>query len=359
MWNDIGAALAGRGGEKEHEGAGEGEEGAPQPALFGGLGARLQSMAASARDKSQGLLGEFRRDLAEFTGSVGKESQGLTQDAVANARRAGQRSAEAGKRVTSGLVAGTSGLVDKVRAAVRDASEREARLAASDAGRDAGGAADDAPPEPTPFERAVAAVQRDPSTYTDEPADAGSFAAWKDTFSVEGSDIDAVLEDNAFMAELQSRIVPLIVDRDTFWERYFFRVHRLREELQPAEEAATEETAATDEGAAMDPAAEGTSAQSNPLSPDADSIASSGQASASAHSTKSTDFMMVTATTAKPRPLPTIPPSPTTPAPPPEEEDAGGGADSADEDWATPGVAGQSQPADEYEDEEDEDWGEV
>ena len=98
------------------------------------------------------------------------------------------------------------------------------------------------------------------------------------------------------MAELQSRIV----DRDTFWERYFFRVHRLREELQTAEEAATEETAATDEGAAMDPAAEGTSAQSNPLSPDADSIASSGQANASAHSTPS---RMSSATVERPAPI--------------------------------------------------------
>ena len=105
-----------------------------------------------------------------------------------------------------------------------------------------------------------------------------------------------MLEDNAVMAELQSRIV----DRDTFWERYFFRVHRLREELQPAEEAATEETAATDEGAAMDPAAEGTSAQSNPLSPDADSIASSGQANASAHSTPS---RMSSATVERPAPI--------------------------------------------------------
>ena len=78
MWNDIGAALAGRGGEKEHEGAGEGEEGAPQPALFGGLGARLQSMAASARDKSQGLLGEFRRDLAV---AASKASRGAAADA--------------------------------------------------------------------------------------------------------------------------------------------------------------------------------------------------------------------------------------------------------------------------------------
>ena len=35
--------------------------------------------------------------------------------------------------------------------------------------------------------------------------------------------IEEVLKDNAFMQELQSRIVPLIVDQDTFWTRYFYR----------------------------------------------------------------------------------------------------------------------------------------
>ena len=31
------------------------------------------------------------------------------------------------------------------------------------------------------------------------------------------------------MAELQSRIVPLIVDYSVFWTRYFYRLHLLRE----------------------------------------------------------------------------------------------------------------------------------
>jgi len=31
------------------------------------------------------------------------------------------------------------------------------------------------------------------------------------------------------MAELQSRIVPLIVEYNVFWTRYFYRLHLLRE----------------------------------------------------------------------------------------------------------------------------------
>ena len=35
--------------------------------------------------------------------------------------------------------------------------------------------------------------------------------------------IAKITADNAFMAELQSRIVPIIVEYDDFWNRYFYR----------------------------------------------------------------------------------------------------------------------------------------
>ena len=37
------------------------------------------------------------------------------------------------------------------------------------------------------------------------------------------ADIEAITGGNAFMAELQSRIVPLIVQYDAFWTRYFYQ----------------------------------------------------------------------------------------------------------------------------------------
>jgi hypothetical protein len=33
---------------------------------------------------------------------------------------------------------------------------------------------------------------------------------------------------NAFMAELQSRIVPLLVEKEDFWSRYFYRCTGMR-----------------------------------------------------------------------------------------------------------------------------------
>ncbi|GBG74532.1 hypothetical protein CBR_g18942 [Chara braunii] len=81
----------------------------------------------------------------------------------------------------------------------------------------------------------VSGMQRDSGTYCDEPDDAEDYSAWKSTFRLvdKKGDIDALLKENAFMQELQSRIVPLIVEYDTFWTRYFYRLHK----LQQAEDA--------------------------------------------------------------------------------------------------------------------------
>ncbi|CAG9467548.1 unnamed protein product [Pedinophyceae sp. YPF-701] len=84
------------------------------------------------------------------------------------------------------------------------------------------------------LERVVAAIQRDSGTYCDEPEDAEAFAAFLGEFSLEAarSDIDALLRGSRFMAELESRIVPAIVDYDAFWTRYFFRVRCAADEIR-------------------------------------------------------------------------------------------------------------------------------
>ena len=52
-----------------------------------GMGAAFSKLATEAKAKSKVLLDEYKRDLAEFTGSVGEESRALGSDAVANARK--------------------------------------------------------------------------------------------------------------------------------------------------------------------------------------------------------------------------------------------------------------------------------
>jgi hypothetical protein len=72
----------------------------------------------------------------------------------------------------------------------------------------------------------VAAMQRDSATYCDEPADAEAFAQWRaEAFSLEAAEpeISVLVAANALVAELQARLVPLLVEREDFWARYFYR----------------------------------------------------------------------------------------------------------------------------------------
>lgn len=90
---------------------------------------------------------------------------------------------------------------------------------------------------PDRFEEEVTTMQRDSGTYLDEPEDADEFQAWLDGFSLEGhrGDIQQLVQANAFMAELQERIVPLIVEYDDFWTRYFFRCRSFGRTLSAVE----------------------------------------------------------------------------------------------------------------------------
>ena len=80
----------------------------------------------------------------------------------------------------------------------------------------------------------VSAMQRDSSTYCDEPEDQDDYSSWLEGFSLveKKPTIDSIVLENTFMAELQNRIVPLIVEYDVFWRRYFYRLHKLEQKHQ-------------------------------------------------------------------------------------------------------------------------------
>ena len=71
----------------------------------------------------------------------------------------------------------------------------------------------------------VAALQRNPVTFCEDPVDLAAFQSFCADFSLPGlqASIDELLQSNAFMRELHARLVPHVVDETTFWQRYFFR----------------------------------------------------------------------------------------------------------------------------------------
>ena len=82
-----------------------------------------------------------------------------------------------------------------------------------------------AAPKYSRLDAEVSAMQRNSSTYCDEPEDRAEYEAWLGSFDLAArrGDIDAIVKSNAFMAELQARIVPLIVQYEAFWTRYFYQ----------------------------------------------------------------------------------------------------------------------------------------
>lgn len=111
------------------------------------------------------------------------------------------------------------------------------------------------------FEAEVSAMQRDSSTYCDEPEDQEDYQAWLGGFDLgtRKADIEQIIKDNAFMSELQARIVPLIVEYDAFWTRYFYRLHKLQlkheqrvQVAQRAKQAVEEEEVSWDDDESAD-----------------------------------------------------------------------------------------------------------
>ena len=90
------------------------------------------------------------------------------------------------------------------------------------------------------FDKKVAAMQRDSSTYCDEPAESEAFATFAKTFNASSDDvkkkIHALLSTNSFMKTMSGRIVPAVVEHDVFWSRYFFRLRTLERERDGWEE---------------------------------------------------------------------------------------------------------------------------
>ena len=96
-------------------------------------------------------------------------------------------------------------------------------------------------------------MQRDSDTYCEDPEDAAAFAAFVREFDLDAAktEVDAILASNSFMRTMSERIVPVVVEYDAFWTRYFFRLRALERECRAKEpeEAEREAIDAEKEGA--------------------------------------------------------------------------------------------------------------
>ncbi|KAG2721640.1 hypothetical protein I3760_02G090900 [Carya illinoinensis] len=81
------------------------------------------------------------------------------------------------------------------------------------------------------FDAQVRSIQGDINTYLEEPEDVDRYDQWKLGFLLEekGEDIEKLIGQNGVIGEIYGKVVPSRIDRETFWSRYFYRVHKLKQ----------------------------------------------------------------------------------------------------------------------------------
>lgn len=81
------------------------------------------------------------------------------------------------------------------------------------------------------FDAQLRAIQCDMNTYSEEPEDLEGYNEWKLGFVMEEKreEIGNLIGENGAVGEIYGKVVPNRVDEESFWSRYFYRVHKLRQ----------------------------------------------------------------------------------------------------------------------------------
>lgn len=80
------------------------------------------------------------------------------------------------------------------------------------------------------FDSQVRAIQGDPKTFTAEPLDLERYNKWKLDFSLEGKneEMEGFLKENEAMDSVYKMVVPNVVDSETFWLRYYYKLYKVK-----------------------------------------------------------------------------------------------------------------------------------
>ncbi|XP_042950091.1 BSD domain-containing protein 1-like [Carya illinoinensis] len=81
------------------------------------------------------------------------------------------------------------------------------------------------------FNAQVRAIQGDKNTYLEEPEDLERYNEWKLGFVLDkkGEKIENLIGENGVIDEIYGKVIPSRIDKESFWGRYFYRVHKLKQ----------------------------------------------------------------------------------------------------------------------------------
>ncbi|KAG6575885.1 BSD domain-containing protein 1, partial [Cucurbita argyrosperma subsp. sororia] len=181
---------------------------------FGGL---IQTLSA----KSESVIDTYRRDLQEFGSGLKKE----IEVAQGSLETVGHAFDEFG----SSVLKGTAQII---------AQGKDAILALDQESDSDNGSNQNLSNQRSPcskpysrFDSQVRLLQGDTATYCEEPEDVGDYDQWRSQFVLNdrSEEIENLMEENGGIDNIHKKVVPNVVDDETFWCRYFYKAHKLKQ----------------------------------------------------------------------------------------------------------------------------------
>uniref|UniRef100_A0A5B7CBE8 Putative BSD domain-containing protein 1-like n=1 Tax=Davidia involucrata TaxID=16924 RepID=A0A5B7CBE8_DAVIN len=204
----------------------------------GGGGWSFGGLVKTFATKSESVLETYRRDLKEFGSGLKKETEAF-REAASRAVKELPASIEVGASAAHGSLETVGNAIDEVFKSTAEiiSHGKDSLLAHSDAESDTPGAHNYSnrsfnSRRYSRFDAQLRAIQSDVNTYCEEPEDSDEYSKWKLGFVLDdkSEEFENLIEENGDMEEIYKRVVPNAVDRETFWCRYFFRVHKLKQQ---------------------------------------------------------------------------------------------------------------------------------
>lgn len=190
--------------------------------------------------KSESVIGSYRREFEEFGSELKKESSVIRQVA-SRAVKDLPGSLDIGASVAQESLESVGQAIDDIGGAVWKSTAKiisrgkDSLLSSSSSHPDSSGdrgyhQALSVKPY-SRFEMQLLAIQSDKATYVREPDDLGEFEKWSLGFKLEekGDVIADLINGNRGVKEMYVKLVPVEVDAETFWRRYYYKVHKLEE----------------------------------------------------------------------------------------------------------------------------------
>ncbi|KAI3829664.1 hypothetical protein L1987_03791 [Smallanthus sonchifolius] len=179
--------------------------------------------------KSESVFETYRRDLKEFGTGLRKESD-LFREVASRAVKELPSSIDVGTSAIDGVLKSTADIIAQGKEAlflpsdVDDSDASEKRNSSDRSGLDS--------MRYSRFDAQLNAIRSDARAYCEDPEDVDDYNNWKLGFVVgdRRDEIEELIGENGPLEGIYSKIVPSEVDDGTFWFRYFYKVHKLKQQ---------------------------------------------------------------------------------------------------------------------------------